>query len=154
MGVTLDESMVVSKIVSSLNDERHGAFKKAWDSVAADNQTMANLHARLKKEELEIKQRDHKESTQSAAFIANFKPRQGNGNRIGGSHNNGNSNGNYSNSNHRYQGKNRSGNANNSNYGNHGNGNGNSNGRKPFGKKLVVEMKANSRCNKTFTKSE
>ncbi|CAL8117940.1 unnamed protein product [Orchesella dallaii] len=53
MGVKMDESMVISKIVSCLSNEKYGAFKKAWDSVSEDRQTMPSLLARLKKEELE-----------------------------------------------------------------------------------------------------
>jgi len=54
MGIKMEEPTVVTKIVSSLPDERFHAFKKAWDSVAEDTQTMQNLLGRLRKEELEI----------------------------------------------------------------------------------------------------
>ena len=51
MGVNIDESTSVTKIVSALPDDRHLAFKKSWDSVPEEKQTMAMLLSRLKKEE-------------------------------------------------------------------------------------------------------
>ncbi|ODM88321.1 Copia protein [Orchesella cincta] len=131
MNVKLDSSMIVSKIVSSLSDEKHGAFKKAWDSVSPEHQTLSNLHARLKKEELEMKQKAPKEASNSTAFLAHPQQKHGkgrnfnrNGNKWNGNDNHGNNNGN---------GKfNSNGNGN-----NYSNGNGNNysnNGRKPLGK--------------------
>ena len=55
MGVNIDESTSVTKIVSALPDDRHLAFKKSWDSVPEDKQTMTMLLSRLKKEDLETK---------------------------------------------------------------------------------------------------
>lgn len=52
MGVSIDETTAVTKLVSSL-PAAHSTFKKAWDSVDPANQTMVNLLARLKKEDLE-----------------------------------------------------------------------------------------------------
>jgi len=55
MGVAIDETTAITKIVSSLPDNPHKAFKKAWDSVPEESQTMDMLHSRLKKEDLEAK---------------------------------------------------------------------------------------------------
>lgn len=60
MGLPVDESMVVTKIVSSLPNEKYLAFKKAWDSVAEASQSMEVLLSRLRKEELENQQCEEK----------------------------------------------------------------------------------------------
>jgi hypothetical protein len=63
MDVPMDESMVVTKIVSSLPDKLH-AFKKAWDSVPEASPTILMLMERLSKEELESKQFHETHSTE------------------------------------------------------------------------------------------
>ena len=72
MGVTIDETTAVTKMVSSLPDDKHQAFKKAWDSVPEDRQTMENLLARLRKEDLELKHTavEEKSANQAKAFQA------------------------------------------------------------------------------------
>jgi len=52
MGVAMAESAVVTKIVSALNKEVHGSFKRTWDPVPDAEQTMDRLLSRLRKEEL------------------------------------------------------------------------------------------------------
>jgi hypothetical protein len=64
MGVPMGETMVVTKIVSSLPDDKFHAFKKAWDSVPEASQTMPMLMGRLRKEELESKQFHETQSTE------------------------------------------------------------------------------------------
>ena len=86
MGVTIDETTVVTKIVSSLPDDQFLAFKKAWDSVPDASQTMPALLARLRKEELQMNQSEKAEKEvekKSSAAFANFpKSKQSfNGNR-------------------------------------------------------------------------
>ena len=71
MGVMMDETTVITKIVSSLPDAKYEAFKKAWDSVPDDKQSMRMLLARLKKEELEqqkVTEDDGKTSEKTTAF--------------------------------------------------------------------------------------
>jgi hypothetical protein len=82
MGIKMEETTVVTKIVSSLPDEKFHAFKKAWDSVPEASQTMPALLGRLRKEELEFTQqqaaRDSETSHQKAsAFHSNFKQNKG-----------------------------------------------------------------------------
>ena len=57
IGIVLDDSTVVAKIVSALPDEDFAAFKSAWDSVPDADQTLSRLLARLKKVELELKEK-------------------------------------------------------------------------------------------------
>jgi len=52
MDVTIDDTIIITRIVSSLPDDKFLAFKKAWDSVPENHQAMEMLLARLKKEEL------------------------------------------------------------------------------------------------------
>ncbi|CAG7720597.1 unnamed protein product [Allacma fusca] len=66
IGCNVDETMAVTKIVSSLPDQ-FIALKKAWDSVPAEHQSMVSLLARLKKEELEIKGNISSGNARSAA---------------------------------------------------------------------------------------
>jgi len=70
IGVVLDESTVVAKIVSALPDNEYGSFKSAWDSVPDGDQTMTRLLARLKKEELALQQRN-------GSFESNEKDEKG-----------------------------------------------------------------------------
>lgn len=77
MGVVIDETTTVTKIVSSLPD-KYIHFQKAWDSVPEANQTMANLLSRLRKEELERKQAlasssEKEVSKKSAAFVTDTR---------------------------------------------------------------------------------
>jgi hypothetical protein len=79
MGIQMEDQTVVTKIVSSLPDDKFHAFKKAWDSVPEASQTMPALLGRLRKEELEFKQqkevKDAEPSHQkAAAFNATTKP--------------------------------------------------------------------------------
>jgi len=69
MGIKMDETTVVTKIVSALPDEKFHAFKKAWDSVAETSQTMPILLGRLRKEELESKQAEIKSDTNSPSRL-------------------------------------------------------------------------------------
>jgi len=75
MGVKMDTTTVVSKIVSSLPGEKYRAFRKAWDSVPEASQKMAGLLARLRKKELEIKQENMQKGENSkpktSAFVSN-----------------------------------------------------------------------------------
>src|SRR5665811_1552782 len=88
MGLEMPEEAVVTKVVSSLPHAKYNAFRKAWDSVPEDDQSMENLLARLKKEELEEKQYkntgngDSETTTRSVAFNA-----QGSGQRNGNTSN-------------------------------------------------------------------
>lgn len=63
-GINLDEAQVVSRIVTALPENIH-AFKKAWDSVPDDCQTMPALLARLRKEELEMKIEEKEDGTEN-----------------------------------------------------------------------------------------
>jgi len=78
MGIKMDETAVVTKIVSSLPDDKFHAFKKAWDSVAETSQTMPMLLGRLRKEELESKQNEDKRETNSQANINAYATKFGN----------------------------------------------------------------------------
>ena len=69
VGMKLDESLVISKIITSLPDT-FKAFKKAWDSVPDDKQTKAMLYSRLKKESLEMEDEEKPESTDTRAFFS------------------------------------------------------------------------------------
>ena len=77
MGVTIDDTTLITKIVSSLPDDKFLAFKKAWDSVPENDQTMEMLLARLRKEELEFKQKaataSNSESSDSSAYLTKHK---------------------------------------------------------------------------------
>ena len=72
MGVVIDEATTVTKIVSALPDDKYKSLKKAWDSVTPDSQTMVNLLARLRKEDLEpsYAASDTKEAELSKAYQA------------------------------------------------------------------------------------
>lgn len=84
MGIKIDESMIVSKIVSSLPDVPYLPFKKSWDSVPDSDQTLSRLHTRLKKEQFETKQLQHDDS-HSVALAANGKRFPGKNGNGGGS---------------------------------------------------------------------
>jgi hypothetical protein len=71
MGVPMDETMVVTKIVSSLSDDKFHAFKKAWDSVPEASPTMPMLMGRLRKEELESKPFHETQSSEAVHQKAN-----------------------------------------------------------------------------------
>jgi hypothetical protein len=78
MGVAMDETTVITKIVSSLPDAQFNAFKKAWDSVPEATQSMTMLLARLRKEELERKQAEKSNPAPSkppAAFSSDSRPK-------------------------------------------------------------------------------
>ena len=87
MGVAIDETTVVTKIVSSLPDD-FLAFKKAWDSVPDTSQTMRMLLSRLRKEELEAKQKEKvtEESAQKSAAFAASSRQNGSKKQRGGQH--------------------------------------------------------------------
>ncbi|OXA46379.1 Copia protein [Folsomia candida] len=55
MGNPVTAQALVIKAVSSLPESKFHAFKRAWGSVDAASQTMANLIARIKNEELSFK---------------------------------------------------------------------------------------------------
>lgn len=74
MGVKTEEMAVVTKIVSSLPDDKYQAFKAAWDSVDEKSQTMSRLLARLKKMELTVKSATEVESDISKAFHSHGTP--------------------------------------------------------------------------------
>ena len=76
MGMNIDESMTITKVVSSLPDELD-AFKKAWDSVPTAAQTMRNLLARIRKEELERKQKGLMEDSQDGSTSVAYHSRDG-----------------------------------------------------------------------------
>lgn len=71
MGENVADSQVIMKIVSSLPDNKFLGFRKAWQSVAAADQTMVNLLARLRMEDLENKQAQNESSAEvkGAAFF-------------------------------------------------------------------------------------
>ena len=74
IGVDIEESMAVTKLVSSLPDAKYLAFKKAWDSVSIDQQSMPMLFSRLKKEDLEANQHDLEvSSSESLEKATRFK---------------------------------------------------------------------------------
>jgi hypothetical protein len=78
MGIKMDDTTVVTKIVSSLPNEKYHAFKKAWDSVPDASQTMPTLMGRLRKEELEAKEATNQHEAEAVhqrvtAFAANSK---------------------------------------------------------------------------------
>jgi hypothetical protein len=70
MGLPIDNTTALSKIVSALPDDKFYAFKKSWDSVPDNAQTMANLHARLQEEDQEMK---HKEMAREESSEAHAK---------------------------------------------------------------------------------
>ena len=75
IGINMDESAVVTKIVSAMPD-KHTAFKKAWDSVPDAEQTLSRLLSRLRKEELEqgqVKEETHEDQQPSAFFTKGGK---------------------------------------------------------------------------------
>lgn len=54
VGCAIDEITAVTQLIKAL-PKKHEAFKKAWGSVPVKEQTIANLFARLKKEDIESK---------------------------------------------------------------------------------------------------
>ena len=68
MGVPVDDLAVVTKIVSSLPEEKYQAFKAAWDSVDEASQSMSRLLSRLKKLELTTKSSHEDEAELSRAY--------------------------------------------------------------------------------------
>lgn len=67
MGVVMNDTNVVTKIVLCLPDEKYHAFKKALDSVQEASQTMPIFLSKLKKEELENKNCEKKPKERKAA---------------------------------------------------------------------------------------
>jgi len=89
IGVPMEESAVVTKIISSLPDSKYSAFKKAWDSVAEASQTMTVLLARFKKEELDQKGSEGQSTKKekSKAFFTSDHKKGGKGSPAGKSQN-------------------------------------------------------------------
>ena len=73
MGVNIDEATSVTKIVSALPDDLYKAWKKSWDSVPEDKQTMTMLLSRLKKEDLEQKMADSQSNEKSKPAVKAFQ---------------------------------------------------------------------------------
>jgi len=69
MNIGLEDCTIIAKIVSAL-PEKYIGFKKAWDSVPDADQTMPRLLARLKKEELEMKNSSSEPKEETATAIA------------------------------------------------------------------------------------
>lgn len=63
LGEVISDEMVIAKVLSTLPSEL-GHFHLAWESTAADDQTIENLISRLSIEELRLKSMDPDESTQ------------------------------------------------------------------------------------------
>ena len=83
MNVAIDDQTVMTKIVSSLPEEKFNAFKQAWDSVPEATQSMPMLLSRLRKAELERKHNEKPEKSESAkamAFSSDVRSK-GSGNR-------------------------------------------------------------------------
>jgi len=80
MSVQMDDTTVITKIVSSLPDVRYQAFQKAWDSVPDKNQSMRMLMACLNKEELEQQtnlEDNTKQTEKSTAYWTDDKKKPG-----------------------------------------------------------------------------
>lgn len=88
MKVVLDESTVITKVVTALPDA-YDAFKTAWDSVPESSQTREMLMSRLKKEELKRKVTPVGDSESAETTRAFYAPQ-----RSGTSKSEGKSNGN------------------------------------------------------------
>ena len=74
MGERQNKATVITKIVSSLPDNPFEAFKRAWDSVPEDSQSMEMLLARLRKLELDHKiVVDRKLENKQVAFSSNTR---------------------------------------------------------------------------------
>ncbi len=69
MGNKQDESAVVTRIITAL-PPNYESFRRAWDSVPDDKQTMSALLARLRKEELEEQLKAQEEPPANAAAFA------------------------------------------------------------------------------------
>lgn len=67
----ISDSMVMTKILMSLPAE-YNHFHSAWESTNAENQTMANLRARLMAEELRIKSQGNAENVEALVAKKNF----------------------------------------------------------------------------------
>lgn len=67
----ISDSMVMTKILMSL-PAAYNHFHSAWESTNADNQTMANLRARLMAEELRLKSQGQVESVEALAAKRSF----------------------------------------------------------------------------------
>jgi hypothetical protein len=63
----IDEATTITQIVSILPDKHYFAFKKAWDSVPEETQSMPMLLARLRKEDLELRQKEEQEEETTQA---------------------------------------------------------------------------------------
>lgn len=68
---TISDSAISSKIINSL-PSKYNSFRTAWDSVAFADQTMANLTARLLKEETRMSQSDD-EMSRLALQVENLR---------------------------------------------------------------------------------
>lgn len=68
----ISDSMVMTKILMSLPAE-YNHFHSAWESASSDNQTMANLRARLMAEELRLKSQGRIENVEALMAKQNFK---------------------------------------------------------------------------------
>jgi len=73
IGTNFDEATVVTRLVSALPEPKYQSFKKAWDSVPMDSQTMVMLLARFKKEGIDQMKEESSSSKggRSRAFAAN-----------------------------------------------------------------------------------
>lgn len=60
----ISDSMIIAKLLMSLPTE-YNHFYSAWESTAADQQTLQNLRTRLLTEELRAKSQDHVESVEA-----------------------------------------------------------------------------------------
>lgn len=69
LGEILSPSMVITKILMTLPPS-YGHFNSAWESTAANDQTMENLTSRLMIEEARINKHNNESSTESGAFVA------------------------------------------------------------------------------------
>lgn len=70
-GENVSESMVMTKVLMSL-PAAYNHFYSAWESTIAENQTMANLRARLMAEELRLQSQGQVENVEALVAKRNF----------------------------------------------------------------------------------
>lgn len=71
----ISDSMVMTKVLMALPSE-YNHFYSAWESTAAESQTMQNLRARLMAEEMRLKAQGKVESVEAFAAKHNFSKRK------------------------------------------------------------------------------
>lgn len=70
-GEAISDSMVITKVLMALPQE-YNHFHSAWESTRSEDQTMANLRARLLAEELRMKSQGQIESAEALVAKRNF----------------------------------------------------------------------------------